>query len=270
MKTKHSLNLTSLALMATLACGCSTQTNTITYFQDIDQVPTEAWANQLEYTPRLQPTDEMAILVTAVDQAAVAAFNKPVPASFTSNSRIINAQPVIQTYVVDEQGCIDFPVLGRIKVEGMTSDDLRDELTTQISRYVENPQVTVSMTAFSVSVLGEVMHPGVSYFGKLRASVLEVLASRGDLTLYGDRSNVLLIRENNGKREHHRIDLTSADVINSPYYYMQQNDVIYVAPNQTRRSSARYNSMKQQNLSMISTIVSVISVLSSLAIAIWK
>lgn len=269
MKINHSFYLAALALMAMLACGCSTQ-NTITYFQDIDEVPAEAWASQLDCMPRLRPNDEMSILVNAVDQAAVAAFNKPVPATFTSNSRSINTQPVVQTYVVDEQGCIDFPMLGRIKVEGMTTDALRDELISQISKYVKDPQVNISMTAFSVSVLGEVTHPGVSYFGNQRASILEALASRGDLTLYGDRSNVLLIRENNGKREHHRIDLTSADVINSPYYYMQQNDVIYVAPNQTRRSSARYNSMKQQNLSMVSTIVSVVSVLSSLAIALWK
>lgn len=259
-----------MAVMAVvLTCSCSTP-NSITYFQDIEEIPAETWANQLEYSPRLRPTDEMAILVNAVDQAAVAAFNKPVPATFTSNSRTINSQPVVQTYVVDEQGCIDFPVLGRLKVEGMTADELRDELIAKISQYVADPIVTISMTAFSVSVLGEVMHPGVNYFGNQRATLLEALAMRGDLTLYGDRTNVLLIRENNGRREYHRLDLTKADVINSPYYYLQQNDVIYVSPNDTRRSSARYNSMKQQNLSMISTVVGVVSVLSSLAIAIWK
>lgn len=270
MKIKHRLNLATLALAATLMCSCGTQRNQITYFQDIDQIPASAWNQVTDPSPRLKAHDELSIIVNAVDQAAIQAFNKPEYVPIYPGSTNVNTQPRIQTYRVDQEGNIIFPVLGTVHVMGMTTLELRNLLEQKISAYVENPLVTVNLTSFAVSVLGEVGHPGLSYFGTNRGTILEAIALRGDLTVYGDRTNVLLIREVDGKRESHRIDLTSAEVINSPYYYLQQNDVIYVSPNDTRRSSARYNSMKQQNLSMISTIVSVVSVLTTLAIAIWK
>lgn len=269
MRTKHFNIAAALALAATLTCSCASR-DEITYFQDIEQIDPAQWSNTYQSSPLLRADDEIRIFVNAIDQTAVAAFNMPFFTDVNSRDLRANTQIEVQTYRIDSKGNINYPVLGTIHVADMTAEDLRDMLTERISAYVENPIVTVSLTSLSIAVMGEVSHPGMSYFGKNRATILEALTLRGDLTVYGDRTNVLLIREKNGVREYHRLDLTSAEVINSPYYYLQQDDVIYVSPNSTRRSSARYNSMKQQNLSMISTIVSVISVLSSLAIALWK
>lgn len=251
-------------------CACTSSRDSITYFQDIESIPAEAWDQTFDAAPRLQPDDELTILVTAVDQATVAAFNKTVYSPLQAGDRSMTTQPNIQTYLVDTRGDIIFPVLGKLHVQGLTTLELRDLLQERIHAYAADAMVSVTMASFAIPVMGEVLSPGVSHFSGNRATVLEAISTRGDLTIYGDRRNVLLIRETNGHKEYHRIDLTSADFINSPYYYLKQDDVIYVSPNNARRGSSRYNSMKQQNLSMISTVVSVVSVLSSLIIAIWK
>lgn len=271
MKTRLTIQATLLALAVASLSSCGTRKNTVTYFQDIDQIAPTEWQHVYYQEPRLQRYDQLSIIVNAVDQTAVAAFNKPAYTPFDVTSLNVNTQPQIQTYRVDANGDIDFPVLGRLHVDGMTVTELRNLLEQRIGQYATEPQVTVELRNFMVTVMGEVNNPSTSYFSTNRATVLEALSRCGDLTVYGDRTNVLLIREDaEGHREYHRLDLTSAEVINSPYYYMKQNDVIYVSPNKARRSSSHYNSMKQQNLSMVSTIVSVVSVLSTLAIAIWK
>lgn len=271
MRKRLTIQTALLALALATLSSCGTRKNTVTYFQDIDQIAATEWQKSTFAEPKLQRHDQLSIIVNAVDQTAVAAFNKPAYTPFEANSLNMNTQPQIQTYRVDPNGDIDFPVLGRLHVDGMTPIELRDLLEQRISQYASDPQVTVELRNFMVTVMGEVNNPSTSYFSTNRATILEALTRCGDLTVYGDRTNVLMIREDaQGRKEYHRLDLTSAELINSPYYYLKQNDVIYVSPNQARRSSSRYNSMKQQNLSMISTVVSVVSVLSTLAIAIWK
>jgi len=220
--------------------------------------------------PHLQPNDEFSIIVNAVDQSAAAAFNKSPYTQLNARSQQMSTVPTIQTYRVDERGNIDFPVLGTLHVQDMTTLELKDLLTTQISQYVKDPIVTVTFLSMQVVVLGEVTAPGLAYFGGDRATVLEAIGQRGDLTVYGERKNVLLIREQDNKREVHQIDLTSAEFINSPYYYLKQNDVIYVSPNTSKKDSSKYNNLKSYNISLVGTIVSCVSVLTSLAIAIWK
>lgn len=249
--------------------ACHTQ-DRITYFQDTEQIPDSIWNQQYPMAPKLQENDECSIIVSSIDQAAVASFNKSTYTQMTTQSHSVSTIPNIQTYRINEMGDIDFPVLGKLHVKGMTSMELEKYLTERISQYVKDPMVTVNLMSFSVTVLGEVASPGVTYFSGNRATLLQALGQRGDLTIYGNRTNVLLIRETDGRRESHRIDLTSADCINSPYYYLKQNDLIYVSPNYAKKSSSSYNSMKQQNLSTVSTIVSVISVITTLVVAIVK
>jgi len=261
----------ALLCAATLLCSCaSTSHDNITYFQDALQIPEEAWNQPLNIVPRLQPNDEFAIVVSAVDQTAAAAFNKSPYTQQNSRSGQVSTVPSIQTYRVDERGDIDFPVLGTIHVKDMSTLELKDYLTAQVSQYVKDPLVTVTILSMQIVVLGEVTAPGIAYFGGNRATLLEAIGQRGDLTVYGERKNVLLIREEDGKREVHQIDLTSAKFINSPYYYLKQNDVIYVSPNTSKKDSSKYNNLKSYNISLVGTIVSCVSVLTSLAIAIWK
>lgn len=263
--------LAAILCTALLLCSCaSAHRDDITYFQDVKQIPAEAWNQQLNIVPRLQPNDEFSIVVSAVDQSAAAAFNKSPYTQQSTRSQQLSTIPSIQTYRVDERGDIDFPVLGTIHVKDMSALELKDKLTTMISQYVKEPMVTVNFLSLQIVVLGEVNAPGIAYFDGNRATLLEALGKRGDLTVYGKRDNVMLIREQDGKRCVYNIDLTSAEFINSPYYYLQQNDVIYVSPNTSKKDSSKFNSLKSFNISLVGTIVSCVSVLTSLAIALWK
>ena len=134
----------------------------------------------------------------------------------------VTSTPVLHTYLVNSRGEIDFPVLGKIQVANMTRSELTDMMTEKISAYVKSPIVTIQIRNFKVSVLGEVNKPGTVNVPNERLSVLDALGMAGDLTIYGNRTNVLLIRDNNGKKEYHRFDLTSAETLTSPFYYLRQ------------------------------------------------
>ncbi|MCS2958235.1 hypothetical protein NXX53_16430 [Bacteroides salyersiae] len=122
-------------------------------------------------------------------------------------------------------------MLGRIQVTGMSRSELANYLQTKISAYAKSPLVTVQILNFKISVLGEVNSPGTRQVNNERISILDAIGMAGDLTIYGERKNILLIRDNNGKKEFHRFDLTATDLLESPYFYLQQNDIVYVEPN---------------------------------------
>ena len=171
------------------------------------------------------------------------------------------------TYVVDTKGDIDFPILGKIHVAGLNCEQLRDLLTERISKDVKDPLVTVTLANFKVVVAGEVNKPGNIPVKGNRVTVLDALSAAGDLTPYGERSNVLVIREENGKRTFAHLDLNSSEVLTSPYYYLQQNDYVYVEPNKIRQANSKYNQDNASKLTVISTVVSACSVIASLVIA---
>lgn len=259
-----------LACALTFFCACTSTRDDISYFQDINQIPEAAWSQTFDAFPRIKMDDELSIIINSVDMAAAASFNKTSYIQQSPLAHTASTLPNLQTYRVDAQGNIEMPVLGMLHVEGMTTQELQDQLRNTISQYIKDPIVSVNLMTFTVTVLGEVTAPGVCYFSGNRATLLEAIGQRGDLSIFGRRDNVQLIREVNGRREHHTIDLTSADCINSPYYYLQQNDVIYVSPNESKRDTSRYNNLKSYNISVISTILGAVSMLSTLAIAIWK
>ena len=171
------------------------------------------------------------------------------------------------SYIVDKDGYIDFPLVGRLKVEGLTTGEVAELLTDEISKDVKNPYVRVQFAKFRVNVMGEVLRPGMQEVKTERYSILDALGAAGDMTQYGRRTDVLLIREENGTRTYHRLDLTSADVLKSPYFYLQQNDVVYVAPNDVKQSNAEYNQNNSFKMQIVSSTISAISVITSLIIA---
>lgn len=253
-----------------LFTSCGSTKDEITYFQNLGSLSDSLWNKPSDYQHKLRPNDELLITVNAENMAAVACYNKaPITVMYNTDQRA-NTVPSIQAYRVDTEGMIDYPIIGRIKVEGMTTEELRDYLRNEIAKNVHNPIVTIEYTGFSISILGEVNRPGRVWLSGTRTTLLQALADANDLTIYGNRQDILLIRENNGSLERYHIDLTKADFLNSPYCYVQPNDVIYVSPNESRRANARYNSMKGYNISIISTIVGCLATFSSLAIAIWK
>ncbi len=234
----------------------------VAYFQNIDSISLAA--SKGLYTARIMPKDELTITVNSTDPSAAAAFNLSVQQT-SSNSTNLSTQQALVTYLVDNEGMINFPKLGRIHVAGMTKQELQDYISEKIAPNFsadEHPIVTVRMSNYRVTVIGEVTSPKVVNVSSEKMSVLEALANAGDLSIYGTRTDVLLIREDaTGQKSAHRLDLTDANIINSPYYYVQQNDVIYVTPNKTKAKNSDIGQSTTLWFSFTSILVSVASLL---------
>jgi len=253
---------------AGMLSACSSHKNHLGYFQDVDSLTTEITVEPSQYLTNVQTDDELFISVNSMDPNASAMFNmqsvNPAIAEqgVDTKSTVQNA-----TYIVDSKGDIDFPVLGEIRVAGMTVEQVKETIKNRIKDYVTDPVITVRLVNFKVDVAGEVANPGIYPVTRERFSVLDALSAAGDLTPFGERSNVLIIREEDGKRVTHRLDLNSAEVLSSPYFYVKQNDYIYVEPNEIREDNSKYNQNNAFKLSVTSTIVSAASVIASLVIA---
>lgn len=248
--------------------SCSTGKSSLIYFEDLkstDSGVLNVTANSL----RIMPDDELFITVNSLEPTATMHYNLPLvnPGQRESLGGAMSATPQIQTYIVDRDGNIDFPVLGKLHVEGLTTMELTEELVKQISKDVNDPQVRVELLTFNVNVLGEVRNPGRINTRRQSLSVLDAVSLAGDLTEYGERSNVMVIREENGKMTYHRLNLGNSEMFSSPYFYLQQNDIVYIEPNKIKQENSKYNTNNAYKLSMVSTIVGIASVIASLVIA---
>lgn len=214
-----------------------------------------------QYIPTIQPNDILTIVVSAADPKVTAPFN-PV-SSMSSGSVTQSADMALRpTYTVDEQGNITLPMLGKVKVSGLTRLQAIDKLRSELSQYIKDPGVNINFNNFRVSVLGEVARPGSFIMPTERVTVLEALGMAGDLTIRGVRQNVMLIREVNGQKSMHRLDLTKEETLNSPFYYLAQNDVIYVEPNKAQINNSKLGANTNIIISIAGLIITVISVLT--------
>jgi polysaccharide export outer membrane protein len=254
-------SLLLFAAILTLA-SCASHKN-VAYFQNSDQV--DLSKSHYLYDARIMPKDQLTITVSTTNDEAAVPFNLTVPTPYTVNSRSTYSQAMLQTYLVDNDGNINYPMLGMIHVGGLTKSECEKMIQEKIKPYmaaVENPIVTVRMTGYQISVIGEVARPGTFTVSREKISILEALAQAGDLTIYGQRKNVQLIREDaSGKKSIHTFDLTDADIINSPYFYLQQNDVIYVTPNKVKAQNSSVGSMTTLWFSATSILISLTSLL---------
>ncbi len=176
------------------------------------------------YEPRIKHNDILKIYISSINREASIFFN---PLT-SSESKVDDTQAY--GYLVDAQGRIEMPVIGTVAVGGLTISQIRDTLKMKLSSYLESPTVRVFFDNFKVSVLGEVTHPGVYTVYNERLTIPEAIGLAGDLTIYAQRKNILVIREDGGQREFGRVDLSSREVFDSPYYYLHPNDIIYVEP----------------------------------------
>lgn len=256
---------TSLLIMLFLVSSCKTR-NDIEYLQDIEKQAEQVSIQNTKTT--IQVGDELAILVTARDMSVAAPFNQGttpsssrVSYSSPSGNDVSSNQSAISgfTYTVSTDNSIDFPILGKISTKGKTIEDLKESITRGVSRYIINPTVSVKYANYKITVLGEVAKPGQYVIPSGRVRLLDVLGMAGDLTIYGKRDKVLIIREENGLRTNAYIDLTSTNFIQSPYYYLKQNDVIAVAPNKTRRTASIYGPQTGVYISIASIIVTILA-----------
>ena len=252
-------NWMALGLVVMMASSCVTQKQ-MTYLQDASTTQTEAINAQFEAKSELivRNGDAMTIFVTALDKEAVTPYNLPAVVFSAPGSTQVQTTPMLQYYVVDNEGNIEMPVLGKIHVAGMKRTEVEAHIKGLLEKQVVNPTVQVNMIGARVSVLGEVSRPGQVAITRDRMTILEALAAAGDLTVYGQRHNVLVTREVDGRMEMGRIDLRSTDLYASPYYYLQQNDVIYVSPNKVRAVSSTNTGLW---LSVISTALSAATVI---------
>ena len=263
MKLKYILIL----LLSIGMWSCSTSRSSLTYFEDIKTQTDGTLPAPSTYEIRIVPDDELLITVTSLIPEVTAEYNLPLSNPAKNGSLLEVTQPKQQTYLVDKAGDINFPRLGVIHVAGMTTSELQNLIAKKISADVEDPIVKVALVNFRVNVLGEVRNPGTIGVNRERFSILDALGAAGDLTEYAERNNILLIREVDGKKEFHRLNLNDAELLSSPYYYLQQNDAIYVEPNKIRKDNSKYNQNNAFKLSMASAIISASSVIASLVIA---
>lgn len=242
--------------------SCTSSKN-VAYFQNSDSISLKN--SKLLYDARIMPKDLLTITVSTTDQDAAIPFNLTVPNVMTEGNRSTYSQPMMQNYLVDNDGNVDFPVVGKLHLGGLTKSGAETYIHDKITPYMsknENPIVSVRMTNFKVSVLGEVASPRTLIVSNEKINVLEALAQAGDLTIYGRRDNVKLIREDeNGEKHIYKLNLNDADVINSPYYYLQQNDVVYVEPNKAKAQNSDIGSMTTLWFSATSILISVASLL---------
>ena len=240
----------------------------VPYLQDAEVINQ---AQQLEtlYDAKIMPKDLLTIVVSCTNPELAVPFNLTVasPMSLADKTQIAT-QPVLQPYLVDNEGRINFPVLGTLKVGGLTKSEAEQVIVRNLKPYMkETPIVTVRMANYKISVLGEVARPGTFTITNEKVNLLEALAMAGDMTVYGVRDNVKLIRETaTGKQEIITLDLNKSETILSPYYWLQQNDVVYVTPNKAKARNSDIGNSTSLWFSATSILVS----LASLLVTIFK
>jgi len=214
-----------------------------------------------QFVPKIQQNDILTVVVTAADPKVTVPFN-PLSSMSTGNMTQAVDLALRPTYTVDNNGDITLPMLGKVHVEGLTRVQAIEKIRLELSVYIKDPGVNINFNNFRVSVLGEVAKPGSFIMPTERVTVLEALGMAGDLTIRGVRHNVLLIREIDGQKTMHRLDLTQKTTLNSPYYYLAQNDVIYVEPNKAQINNSKLGANSNIIISVASLLITVISVLT--------
>ena len=236
----------------------------VPYLQDSEVVGQSVQQEAL-YDARIMPKDQLTIMVSCTNPELAAPFNLTATGStgLTSGSSQSTSQSSQQTYLVDNEGTINFPVLGTLKVGGLTKKEVEQMIVEKLKPYIkETPIVTARMVNYKISVLGEVARPGTFTISNEKVNLLEALAMAGDMTIYGIRDNVKLIREGaDGKQQIVTLDLNKAETLLSPYYWLQQNDIVYVTPNKAKARNSDISNSTSLWFSATSVLVSLASIL---------
>lgn len=245
-----------------LLCSCGSIKN-VAYLQNSDSINLDN--SRFLYDARIMPKDQLTISVNTTTPEASLPFNLLLQNAYTQGRSVNYSGGTLMPYLVDNEGYINFPIVGKLKVGGLTKSEAEQLVTEKIRPYLaeaENPVVTVTMASYSVSVLGEVNRPGSFMVSREKITILEALAQAGDLTIYGVRDRVKLIREDaTGKKSIVTLNLNDANIVNSPYYYLQQNDVVYVEPNNIKAQNSKVGQTTTLWFSATSILVSLTSLL---------
>lgn len=264
---KKYLNITILLALVSFSISACRSKSDINYMQNVEDVALKTSIENSKST--IQSNDQLVILVSAKDMDVVRPFNQnyssgqiyqysaPSANSPTQNQTSTSGP----TYIVDSNGDIDFPVIGKVKANGKTLEELRDYLKEKLSNYIINPNVSLRNTNYKVTVLGEVSRPGTYNIPEAQTTLLSALGLAGDLTIYGKRTDILILRNIDGNVSKERIDITKADFINSPYYNLKQNDVIVVGANETKQKASRLDPNAGIYISVASIVVTILALI---------
>lgn len=244
-----------ILLLLVLASSCVSSKEVI-YFQDepVSEYNDIPMNSDIVYKP-----NDLIFISIGGDADAVAPFNLPA-VSYSVSSVNANADLKMPTYLIDKNGNIEYPVLGTVKLGGLSREDATSFLKNKIGIYVKDPVINIRLINFTITVLGEVRNPGTFTVEDERISLIEALGLAGDLTIYGKRENVLLIREREGKKVFTKFDLTKISTITSPNYYLEQNDVLVIEPNNAKIRSASYNQNNGLIISAIGTLATILAI----------
>jgi len=238
-----SIVLSSLFLILLSSCG---SLKDVVYFQNADSK--YAFPKDLpKHEIRIFSNDNLFIMVSAKNQQAADEFNI-LKQEGTNNVSTLNWRG----YLVDESGCINFPLIGKIRLSGLTKSEAITLLQNKISDYIIDPVVNIRFMNYKITVIGEVKNPGVFTIDDEKLTIIQALGLAGDLTIYGNRRKISINREVAGRTQFHRVDITSPEIFNSPVYYLQQNDVVYVEPNKAKAETSSYSQYYSLALSVTS------------------
>lgn len=234
----------------------------VPYLQD-PEIVEQAIRQEKLYDARIMPKDLLTIVVSCTSPELAVPFNLTVATQNNVALTSTTSQPALQQYLVDNDGKINFPVLGELKLDGLTKKEAEQMIVEKLKPYIkETPIVTVRMVNYKISVIGEVARPGIFIINNEKVNLLEALAMAGDMTVWGLRDNVKLIREGaDGKQEIVTLDLNKAETILSPYYWLQQNDIVYVTPNKAKARNSDIGNSTSLWFSATSILVSLASLL---------
>ena len=284
MMKNHLIGCAAAVILSSFLFPSCVNTRSLTYMQGTFDT---AQLSQVKIPEaRVRPGDLLSIIVYSDNPEATAIFNQSL-ITINSNSGASSAgtsgptgtggagggsgssagaigggSPTTPGYLVDEDGDIQFQKLGPLHVEGMTKDSLKLLLDSRLKQYLQNPYYTIRFMNYRFTMLGEVEHPGIFSIPGEHVSLLEAIGLAGDLTLYGRRDNILIIRETDGKREYARVDLTKPQIMASPYFYLQQNDVVYIEA--TKRKVLANDQVTTRNVTIAATIISALAIVISL------
>ncbi|RYC71469.1 polysaccharide biosynthesis/export family protein [Spirosoma sordidisoli] len=255
----------SLLICSQYLVGC-VSTKELAYFQDDAAQANASAATAERYVPKIQVGDILSVQVSSLNPEASSFFNPYTataigertgqPLQVTTSTPL----PAVNGYLVDPTGAIELPMVGKVNVAGQTVAQIKEKIRGMLTEYLKEPTVNVRNLTFRVSVMGEVSRPSLFAIPNEQITLLEALSLSGDVTIYGRRDNILIIREENGQRTFGRIDLTKRDIFNSPYYYLHPNDVVYVEPGRARAATAdRTNQLLPIVLSALSFVAIIVS-----------
>lgn len=239
-----------------ISISCTNKKNLVYFQGSIDGNSTS-----INYSPTLKSDDVVSINVISIDESAAKPFNLPLSNSSQNNGGYTQGVPSPPGYLIDAEGNIDFPVIGRVKLAGLSRHAAIELLKAELKPYLNNPTIIMRILNYKVTVLGEVKNPGTFTIPNERITLLEAIGIAGDLNITGKRKNVLVIRDEGGKKTETRIDLTSKSIFSSPFYYLQQNDVVYVEPNRAKINSSAINTA---NTGLVISVISLLVTISVL------